>query len=66
MKLYAFFVTVLMVGLIFPAQAQDASKAGEDLGKKWVAAYDAGDAAHAAGISRRRFGGTGVPRFARR
>ena len=41
MILYAFIVTVLMVGWVLPAQAQDASKAGEDLGKKWVAAYDA-------------------------
>ena len=38
MKLYAFIVTVLMVGWVLPAQAQDASKAGEDIGKKWVAA----------------------------
>lgn len=47
---YAFVVTVLMVGLVFPAQAQDASKAAEDIGKKWVAAYDAGDAAAIAAL----------------
>jgi uncharacterized protein (TIGR02246 family) len=49
-KLCAFVVTALMVGLVVPAQAQDASKAGEDLGKKWVAAYDAGDAAAIAAL----------------
>jgi uncharacterized protein (TIGR02246 family) len=49
-KLYAFVVTALMVGWVVPAQAQDASNAGEDLGKKWVAAYDAGDAAAIAAL----------------
>jgi hypothetical protein len=52
MKLYALMVTVLMVGLVVPVQAQDASKAGEDLGKKWVAAYNAGDAAALAALRR--------------
>ena len=45
MKLCVLVVTVLMAGLVVPTQAQDASKAGEDIGMKWVAAYDAGDAA---------------------
>jgi len=44
MKLCVLVVTVLMAGLVVPTQAQDASKAGEDIGMKWVAAYDAGDA----------------------
>lgn len=50
MKLYAFVATVLVVGSAVPAQAQDASKAAEDLGKKWVEAYDAGDAAAIAAL----------------
>jgi uncharacterized protein (TIGR02246 family) len=50
MKLCAFIVTVLLAGLLVPAKAQDASKAGEDLGKKWVAAYNAGDAAAIAAL----------------
>jgi len=50
MKLYAFVVTALMAGLVVPAQAQDASKAGDDIGKKWVAAYDAGNAAAIAAL----------------
>ncbi len=39
-----------MIGFVLPAQAQGASTAGEDLGKKWVAAYDAGDAAGIAAL----------------
>jgi len=50
MKLYAFVVAALVAGLVVPAQAQDASKAGEDLGKKWVAAFNAGDAAAVAAL----------------
>lgn len=50
MKLYAFVATVLVVGSAVPAQAQDAFKAAEDLGKKWVEAYDAGDAAAIAAL----------------
>jgi uncharacterized protein (TIGR02246 family) len=50
MKLYALIMTALMAGLMVPVQAQDASKAGEDLGKKWVAAYNAGDAAALAAL----------------
>jgi uncharacterized protein (TIGR02246 family) len=50
MKCYAFSVIVLIAGLVAPAQAQDASKAGEELGKKWVEAYDAGDAAAIAAL----------------
>jgi uncharacterized protein (TIGR02246 family) len=50
MKFYAFNVIVLIAGLVVPAQAQDASKAGDDLGKKWVEAYNAGDAAAIAAL----------------
>jgi uncharacterized protein (TIGR02246 family) len=45
MKSYVLVITILVIGLVLPAQAQDASKAAEDLSQKWVAAYDAGDAA---------------------
>jgi ketosteroid isomerase-like protein len=50
MKLCAFVATVLMAALVIPAQAQDASKAGEDIGNKWAAAYNAGDAAGIAAL----------------
>ncbi len=50
MKLCAFVVSSMMLGFLHPAQAQDASKGGEDLGKRWVAAYDAGDAAGIAAL----------------
>jgi uncharacterized protein (TIGR02246 family) len=45
-KLTTFFAaTLLIIGLVVSAGAQEASNAAQDLSQKWVTAYDAGDAA---------------------
>jgi len=50
MKLRLLALTVLMVGSVFPARAQDAMKVADELGAKWQAAYNSGDAAAIAAL----------------
>lgn len=45
MKLRSFIIAFLMLGSVLPVRAQDASKTADELAKKWVTAYNAGDAA---------------------
>lgn len=46
----AFAVSVLIIGSLVPAHAQDAMKTVDELATKWVAAYNSGDAAALAAL----------------